>query len=124
MGRQLRYVRRNNRRFDGTFRGQKDAGGRTVELPDHFDVPRPPSSGGREEQVHVFEYRCTACGVSAYSSASYATVGICPSCGSPLADDAFATIPEPAPNAVTGPRTDAVRGSANLPSGHAVADDE
>ena len=69
----------------------------------------------------MFEYRCTECGVSAYSSASYATVGVCPSCGSPLADDAFVTIPEPDPIAVTGRGTAAVRGWANLPSGRSVA---
>ena len=44
----------------------------------------------------MFQYRCPTCGVTAYSSASYATVGICPSCGSPLADTALETIPEPA----------------------------
>jgi hypothetical protein len=50
----------------------------------------------------MFQYRCPTCGVTAYSSASYATVGICPSCESPLADAALETIPEPAAISVTG----------------------
>ena len=61
----------------------------------------------------MFEYRCTACGVSAYSSASYATLGVCPSCESPLADDAFVTVPEPDPIAVTGRLPAAARESAS-----------
>jgi hypothetical protein len=70
----------------------------------------------------MFKYRCTACGVSAYSSASYATVGICPSCGSSLADDAFVSIPEPDLRAVTGRWTAGAHGSASLPLGRSVAD--
>ena len=45
----------------------------------------------------MFKYRCDACGVSAYSSASYATVGTCPSCGSPLGDESVARVAEPDP---------------------------
>jgi hypothetical protein len=45
----------------------------------------------------MFKYRCAACGVSAYSSASYATVGVCPSCGSSLDDSATTRVPEPEP---------------------------
>ena len=70
----------------------------------------------------MFKYRCTACGVSAYSSASYATVGICPSCDSPLADDAFVSIPEPDPHAATGQWTAGARGSASSPWDRTVAD--
>jgi hypothetical protein len=70
----------------------------------------------------MFKYRCTACGVSAYSSASYATVGICPSCDSPLAEDAFVSVPEPAPHTVTGRWAAGARGSASLPGGRSVAD--
>jgi hypothetical protein len=73
----------------------------------------------------MFKYRCTACGVSAYSSASYATVGVCPSCGSHLGDDAFVTIPEPDPVGTTGRRwSAAVRGSANWPAGRSAAGGE
>jgi predicted nucleic acid-binding Zn-ribbon protein len=43
----------------------------------------------------MFKYHCPACGAEAYSSASYTTVGGCPSCGSPLAEDAIARVPEP-----------------------------
>ena len=52
----------------------------------------------------MFEYRCTACGDTAYSSASYATVGICPSCESPLDEGAFVTVPEPGGDAATPSR--------------------
>jgi len=47
----------------------------------------------------MFKYECAACGDCSYSSASYATVGVCPSCGSPLEDGATATVPEPEPQA-------------------------
>ena len=70
----------------------------------------------------MFEYCCSACGVRSYSSASYATVGICPSCGSPLADDAFATVPEPDPVAVTGRFTASVRKRESLPPLRSVRD--
>lgn len=69
----------------------------------------------------MFEYRCPACGVTAYSSASYATVGICPSCESPLADDAFVTVPEPDPIAITGRLTAAVRKRESSPLARSVA---
>jgi ribosomal protein L37AE/L43A len=52
----------------------------------------------------MFKYQCPACDASAYSSASYATVGICPSCGSPLADGATETVAEPAPVSITARR--------------------
>jgi predicted RNA-binding Zn-ribbon protein involved in translation (DUF1610 family) len=45
----------------------------------------------------MFEYRCKSCGVQAYSSASYATAGRCPSCGQELEEDAYARVPEPEP---------------------------
>jgi hypothetical protein len=66
----------------------------------------------------MFEYRCPSCGVTAYSSASYATVGICPSCESPLAE---ATVPEPDPIAVTGRLAAAVRKRESLPPARPVA---
>ena len=69
----------------------------------------------------MFEYRCPACGVTAFSSASYATVGVCPSCESPLADDAFATVPEPDPIAIKGRLTAAVRKRERLPPARSVA---
>jgi hypothetical protein len=69
----------------------------------------------------MFEYRCPSCGVAAYSSASYATVGICPSCESPLADDAFATVSEPDPIAATGRLIAAVGKRETLPAARPVA---
>lgn len=69
----------------------------------------------------MFEYRCPSCGVTAYSSASYATVGICPSCESPLPDEAFVTVSEPDPIAVTAGVTAAVRKRETLPPVHRVA---
>jgi hypothetical protein len=68
----------------------------------------------------MFEYRCTACGVTAYSSASYATAGVCPSCEAPLADNAFVTVPEADHVAGTGQLTAAVRERDNLPPGPRV----
>ncbi len=52
----------------------------------------------------MFEYRCPSCGDRAFSSASYSSVGVCPSCGSPLGDDEVMTVPEPElPAATRGP---------------------
>jgi hypothetical protein len=53
----------------------------------------------------MFKYRCDVCGVSAYSSASYATVGTCPSCGSGLLEEAVARAPEPDPASMRQPRS-------------------
>jgi len=51
----------------------------------------------------MFKYRCDACGASAYSSASYANVGTCPSCGSSLQAEAVARVPEPDPASMRSP---------------------
>ena len=32
-------------------------------------------------------YRCSACGVTSYSAASYSAAPTCPSCSAPLAED-------------------------------------
>jgi hypothetical protein len=45
----------------------------------------------------MFKYRCQACGAAAYSSASYSTLGQCPSCGQELREEESVRVPEPAP---------------------------
>jgi len=45
----------------------------------------------------MFKYRCPACGATAYSSASYSTLGECPSCGQSLREEESVRVPEPAP---------------------------
>lgn len=52
----------------------------------------------------MFKYECPGCGETAYSSASYSTVGVCPSCGASLAPGSVKTVPEPKPVAASEDR--------------------
>jgi transcription initiation factor TFIIIB Brf1 subunit/transcription initiation factor TFIIB len=62
----------------------------------------------------MFEYHCPSCGDQAFSSASYSTVGVCPSCGSSLGDDEVMTVPEPELSASTrGPAVGTPTRSSN-----------
>jgi transcription initiation factor IIE alpha subunit len=62
----------------------------------------------------MFEYHCASCEERAFSSASYSTVGVCPSCGSPLGDDDVTTVPEPELSAIRrGPAVGAAAPSSN-----------
>src|SRR3954468_14472300 len=55
------------------------------------DARRPPRSrrrAGSEKAGPMPYYRCTACGLTSYSAASYSTAPSCPACAARLADTA------------------------------------